>query len=175
MDVEGSELPLNHGVSEDPAFYQSSMLCLEIGVRGGNSTPLSPSHFPLSLPLHLHPSLSLLLSSFHYSPSIPLLLLLALIIFCHLLSFSTTALSVPPPSLFASSPPSLSRLVLLPSSLTVLEQFTSHRVLTVTAVQPVFHLRAEAKAKAMMKHVSSIFYHLLVFCFQRCPIILMLN
>lgn len=78
-----------------------------MGLFSLQPTPLS---LAVSLPLHLYFSLSLPLSSscYLYSPVITLSishLLLALITFCHLLSFSSSPLSVPPPSLSASSPP----------------------------------------------------------------------
>lgn len=137
----------------------------------------SPSA-PLPLVTCLLPLLSLL--SCHYSPSISLLLL-ALITFCHLLSFPVSTLSVPPPSLSASSPASLSRFhspprCLLLSSLTVLKWFTS----PMYSQSPQSNQFPAPKpmptdSKAVMEHVSIIFYHLLVLCFQWYPIILMLN
>lgn len=60
---------------------------------------LSPASFSLTL-LLVTSSLHLLsLLSCHYSPSTSLLLL-ALITFCHLLSFSASTLSIPPPPVF---------------------------------------------------------------------------
>lgn len=59
MAETGCELLLNHCVSEDLAFYYTSALWQEIGVRGAHGTVLTPAHFPLSLtlPVHLYPSL----------------------------------------------------------------------------------------------------------------------
>lgn len=133
-NVLGEE-PLNCCVSEIPVFYQSSMLCQasgeDIGLCSLQPTLLSfylsicspPFQLPLSSSCYLFPPAIAL-------PPSSSLLPIALITLYLLLSLSASALFVPPPSLSASSPPSLSRLMFLPSvslsSLTVLEWFTSH-------------------------------------------------
>lgn len=100
MAETGYELLLNHCVSEDLAFYYTSALWQEIGVRGAHGTVLTPAHFPLplTLPLHLYLSLFLLsLPSCHLPASTSLLT--PLTAFCHVLSSSLAAAPSFPSSL----------------------------------------------------------------------------
>lgn len=129
---------------------------------------LTPAHFPFSLPppapLPLATSLLLLLSlpSCHYSPSPSLLSLLSVIFCLSQLLPSLSLLSVFLPHLLHSvSPP--------------LEPNCSGLIhLSPCTRSPTAEPRP-TDTKAVMEHASIIFYHLHVFCFQRYPIILMLN
>lgn len=107
-------------VSEIPVFYQSSVLCQE---SGGDMRlcSLQPTLLSFSLSICSPPfQLPLSSSCYLYPPAITLppsssLLLVALITLYLLLSLSASVLFVPPPFLSASSPPSLSHLMFLPS------------------------------------------------------------
>lgn len=157
MAETGCGLLLNRCVSEDLAFYYTSALWQEIGVRGAHGTVLTPAHFPLSLTLPLHPYASLLLLSLpscHLPASISLLT--PLTAFCHVLSSSSPAAAPPFPSSLTFSP-HLFHLAVISFSSPACALVSSHHVLAATTVG----LRP-TDTKALMERVAIIFYRLLV-------------